>query len=168
MYIRRPAGIVASTSSSSGIRSPAYVGDFHDPTSSVRSSSAVWSLMTIFAAPPAVRLVSASWLRISFPSLVRWTSSSAAGTPRSHASLYAASVFSGASCDSPRWATSSTRGLGPAGFGSAAATTAAAKTKAAGAATHIRVSRVERMTQFLAGRGRVVTAAPGSGWVGEA
>src|SRR4051795_1357014 len=47
---------------------------------------------------------------IRAPSLVRWTSSSMAGTFRSHASRNAARVFSGASADSPLWATSSTPG----------------------------------------------------------
>jgi len=51
---------------------------------------------------PVVRFVFASWLTIKAPSRVKWTSSSMAGTFRSHASRNAAMVFSGASADSPR------------------------------------------------------------------
>src|SRR4051812_6064317 len=63
--------------------------------------------MTSFVLPADSRPVSGSWETMSFPSLVRWMSVSAASSPRSQASLYEASVFSGASCDSPRWATNS-------------------------------------------------------------
>lgn len=103
-----PTGTVASISSRGGTFSPANFASFHEPTSSARNSASVQFPTSFFT--PAVRSVSLSWITTTFPSFDRYTSNSAASAPCSQASLMAATVFSGASCEAPRWAMISTRG----------------------------------------------------------
>ena len=73
-----------------------------------RNSASVQPATSFFT--PAVRSVSLSCMTTTWPSLDRYTSNSAASAFCSQASLMAATVFSGASCEAPRWAMISTRG----------------------------------------------------------
>src|SRR6185369_16484361 len=98
-----PTGSWSSTSSSDGIRSPCQ-SPFHLPTSSCFNSSKKASDARM--SNLAVRQVVASCRQTTRPSFVRRKSASMPSAPCSQARRKAASVFSGASCEAPRWAIS--------------------------------------------------------------
>ena len=88
------------------MRSPLNCEFFHAPTSSCWSSAQVRS--AILRATPEMRFASASWKTTRRPSFESQRSSSIASAFCSQASFIAASVFSGASNEAPRWAMIST------------------------------------------------------------
>jgi hypothetical protein len=103
-----PSGNHASTSGRVGTVSPRSA--YGNPESSGRvkvapaSASRTWSIVRSATRPvrSVVRSRVSSWITASWPSAVRWTSSSIASAPTSTASRKASMVFSGALAAAPR------------------------------------------------------------------
>src|SRR6266581_9573819 len=146
MFMPQRPRAYSRDSSRVGIRSPRKRDENHAHASRRRRSFNV--IAATSPRPLVVRSTVPSWITTGTPSAVRWTSSSMALAPRRTASAKAASVFSGARAEAPRWAMRSGRRSG-------AAAGAAGAVRADGRAEPIRRPRLRsRPCRRASGRAR--------------